>query len=75
MSTSRRVAVYAVLRTDLGGQDPELAVAVKEVVPTFEEAEAEVKRLNNLNADKHCRYIVRTTRYFSDGRQGHDDAE
>jgi len=66
---SRKVAVYAILRVDLDVAQPDLAVAVKEVLPTAEEAEAEVQRLNRLNADKKCRYVWRATRFFPDGRR------
>lgn len=61
------VHVYAVIRVDVGMQDIETAVTVKEVVPTMEEATAEVERLNKLNADKGCRYFWQTTRYLPQG--------
>lgn len=43
-------------------------------MPTIQEAETEVQRLNLLNADKNCRYIWRATRYFPDGRHGQEDS-
>lgn len=52
-----KIPVYAVLRLESDSADPELAVAIKEVVPTLQQAEAEVERLNRLNADKNCRYV------------------
>jgi hypothetical protein len=70
--SARKVPVYAVLRLELDAADPELAVAITEVLPTLEEADAEVQRLNRLNADKNCRYVSRTTRYFSAGRHGRE---
>lgn len=64
---AQKVQVFAILRIELDEALPEQAVFVKEIVPTVEEAEAEVKRLNQLNADKNCRYIYRTTRFFPNG--------
>jgi len=71
----RKIPVYAVVRLELDVATPDLAVAIKEVVPTLEEAEAEVQRLNDLNADKNCRYIWRATRYFPNGRRGQEDSD
>ena len=59
-----RLALFAVLRVDLDLEDPEQAVAVKEIVSTLEHAEAEVQRLNQVNADKRCKYIWRATRFI-----------
>jgi len=39
------------------------------------EAELEVQRLNRLNADKKCRYVWRTTRFFPDGRHPNDNSD
>jgi hypothetical protein len=72
---ARKIPVYAIVRLDLGVANPELAVAIKEVVSTLQEAEAEVQRLNRLNADKNCRYIWRATRYFPDGRSGLENSD
>jgi hypothetical protein len=71
----RRVVVYAVIRLELDVANPDLAVAIKEVLPTVQEAEAEVQRLNLLNADKNCRYVWRATRFFPDGRRGLEDSD
>src|ERR1700730_5043939 len=71
----RKIPVYAVLRLESDSADPELAVAIKEVVPPLQQAEAEVERLNRLNADKNCRYVWRATRYFPDGRHGLEDGD
>jgi hypothetical protein len=64
----RKIQVYAVVRLDIFSGNAEDAVTVKEVVPTLEEAAAEVQRLNLLNSDKNCRYFWLATRYFPDGR-------
>jgi hypothetical protein len=45
-------------------------ITVKEVLPTWEEAEQEVQRLNALNADKGCVYFASLARYFPEGRLG-----
>jgi len=71
----RKIAVYAVIRLELDVANPELAVAIKEVVPTVQEAEAEVQRLNLLNAGRNCRYVWRATRYFPDGRRGQEESD
>ena len=49
-------------------QSPEMSFTVKEIVSTEAIAEAEVKRLNDLNADKDCRYFWQTTRLFPAGK-------
>lgn len=65
-----REQVYAVVRIDefLGDETPmERNVTVKEIVRDLAIAEAEVARLNQLNADKNCRYFWQTTRLFEAG--------
>jgi hypothetical protein len=53
---------YAVVRVDRFRlrdslpDDPQVYVTVKEVLWTSDEAEAEVERLNRVNADKDCCY-------------------
>ena len=42
-------------------------ITVKEVVTTAALAESEAARLNDLNGDKICDYIVRLTRLYSPG--------
>lgn len=67
---------YAVVRLDLPkdrrfdqiARDPGNWITVKEVVPTPEEADSEVDRLNRVNADKACIYFAQITRLFPDGR-------
>jgi len=46
---------------------PENRITVKEIVPTQEIAEAEVKRLNQLNKDKGCMYFWQVTRIVGAG--------
>jgi hypothetical protein len=50
--------------------DPTHHITVKEVLPTWAEAEHEVQRLNTLNAEKGCVYFASLARYFRDGRPG-----
>lgn len=54
--------------------EPTMHITVKEVLPTWEEAEQEVRRLNALNADKGCIYFASLARYFPDGRPGLTEA-
>lgn len=83
MSQQRYETVFVVIRVDpfLGREPSEdevsesgpaisaryYDVTVKEVVTTIEEAQREVERLNNLRADKNCRYFWQSTHYFLDG--------
>lgn len=62
-----RETVYAVVRYDLGTGEPEHRVTVKEILWTRELAEAEVERLNSLNAEKGCRYFWQATRLYPPG--------
>lgn len=64
------IQVFAVIRVD-GGSFADVAdsITVKEILPTLEQAVAEVERLNKLNADKGCRYLWQTTRYLPQGRK------
>ena len=59
--------VYAIVRFDRGMQSWENSFTVKEIVRTQDIAESEVKRLNEVNADKDCSYFWQTTRLFSSG--------
>jgi hypothetical protein len=65
-----KVAAHAVVRHDHGPYDVAQAVTVVAVVPTKDEAEREVARLQRLNADKGCTYFCTPTRYYPDGRRG-----
>jgi hypothetical protein len=63
--------VFAILRYDgFHGTDApvETAVTVKELVRSQAIAEAEVARLNALNADKNVRYWWQYTRLFPSGK-------
>jgi hypothetical protein len=62
---------YAVVRVDTYDEPPEASpsnisvsvdVTVKKVLWSQEAAEAEVKRLNDLDSDKRCRYFWQYTR-------------
>lgn len=63
-----KIQVYAVVRIDeyLSGAD---AITVKEILPTLEQAEREVERLNRLNRDKGSYYFWQATRYFPEGNE------
>ena len=51
-----------------GGSTPQASVivTVKEIVTAQQSAEAEVERLNKLNAEKSCRYFWQQTRFVDD---------
>ena len=65
----RNKQIFAVVRVD-GCVDPcrepGNTITVKEVVATLAEAEAEVARLNQLNAYKGCVYVWQATRQVGD---------
>jgi hypothetical protein len=63
-----KVEVFAVVRWEGYGPTPELSFHVKEVVPTQQEAEAEVARLNASVDEADVRYFWNTTRFYPDGR-------
>ena len=56
--------VYAVLRIDLpvSCDAPENSVSVVKVLSSKMPAEQEVDRLNKVNSEKHCRYVLQVTR-------------
>lgn len=58
--------VFAIVRFDRF-LEHDNSFTVKEIVRTQEEAESEVKRLNEVNADKDCTYFWQTTRLFPPG--------
>ena len=60
--------VYAIVRFDHFQELSDASFTVKELVNTQAIAEAEVKRLNELNADKNCKYSWQVTRMFRAGR-------
>jgi hypothetical protein len=43
-------------------------VVVQSVLPTPEDAQAEARRLNELNGEKGCAYYWLATRYYPEGR-------
>jgi hypothetical protein len=65
--------VYAVIRFDPDMASLEQQVTVKEIVTSLAVAEAEVARLNGLNADKGCRYVWQATRLFAPGVSAGND--
>jgi hypothetical protein len=65
--SARRVQVYAIVRVDDGRAEPQVAITVKEVVPTLEEATREVERLN-AHAPAGAHYFYQMTRYYPEGR-------
>jgi hypothetical protein len=60
--------VYAIVRFDRFMQSSENSFTVKKIVSAQAVAEAEVNRLNELNADKNCTYFWQATRLFPEGR-------
>ena len=71
---TEKIHVYAVVRVDdFNAEFGDGAISIKEILPTMEEAVAEVGRLNKLNADKECHYFWRMTRYFPQGRNTKPD--
>lgn len=56
------LAGYAIVRVDLDQTDEQSRVSVARVVWDMAYAEAEVARLNSVNADKDCRYFWQYTR-------------
>ena len=53
---------YAIIRVDLDVEDEEARFTVRRIVWSEELAEAEVERLQELNADKGARYLWQYTR-------------
>lgn len=63
-----KVQVYAVIRIDEYSSIRD-SITVKEILPTMEQAEREVERLNRLNRDKSSYYFWQATRYFPEGME------
>ena len=57
-----REDVFAIVRLDPGLGALEDQITVKAIVRSRDIAEAEVRRLNELNAAKGCRYVWQRTR-------------
>jgi hypothetical protein len=55
-------AAYAIIRVDLDAGDDEARFTVRRIVWQEEDAESEVKRLEERNSDKACRYFWQYTR-------------
>lgn len=70
----RKIPVFAIVRLDkyiTAGLEEQ--VAVQAVLPTFEEAQKEVARLNALSRHgDRIVYMVRATRFYPDGRTRDD---
>jgi hypothetical protein len=58
---------YAIVRLNQFKPQSENSITVKEVVSDLATAEAEVTRLNAVNAETDCRYFWQTTRVFPPG--------
>jgi hypothetical protein len=63
-----KVQVIAVLRWDQGMESLFDALTVREVLVDEEQAESEVKRLNQINSAKGVVYFWQRTRFFPNGR-------
>jgi hypothetical protein len=75
-TSNSKTQVFAVIRVDdVGTFDSGKPgtvsnhITIKEILPTLDEAEVEVKRLNALNSEKGAYYFWQATRYFPDGRR------
>lgn len=76
MSQKNMQEVYAIVRLDRfhGDEMPlEDLFTVKEIVPTVDEAEREVQRLNALKPDGGSLYFWRYSRFYPGGRELSDD--
>lgn len=64
MPNSRFRHVYAIVRIDspVDQDHPENSVSVVKVLSSADAADAEAMRLNKLNTDKGCSYLIFTTR-------------
>jgi len=63
-----KISVYIVIRHDKFFDNIKQSISVVSVLPTVEEAESEVERLNKLNGDDHTEYCWSATRYYPEGR-------
>ena len=69
---ARKQPVYAVVRMDHfahGGVDISHRITIKEILPTAEEADAEVERLQALKPRDEVEYFVAGGNWFPDGRR------
>jgi hypothetical protein len=62
--------VYPIVRIDtpLSQSDPQNEITVVKVLTSQVAAEAEVSRLNQINADKSCTYFYCTSRLVEQGQ-------
>ena len=69
-SHSKYPHVYPIVRFDtpLGQGDPQSKITVVKVLTSKVAAEAEVSRLNQINADKSCTYFYCTSRLVEQGQ-------
>jgi hypothetical protein len=66
---SKKVNLYVVIRVDeFESASGDELITIKEILPTLDEAVAEVERLNRLQEGKRCHYFWRLGRYFPQGR-------
>lgn len=68
MANRNYVIVWAVVRYDAYMTEDDLKVTIKAILPTREEAEAEVVRLRQLNTAAESHYVYCSTKYYPDGR-------
>ena len=73
MSNRQESVIWVVVRRDglersFDPENPSHTIALREAVPTMEEADAEAARLNAVNDSKDCIYFAAPVRWFPDGR-------
>jgi hypothetical protein len=63
--------VYPIVRIDkrISATDPTNSIMVVKVLTSQVDAEAEVSRLNQINADKNCIYFYCTSRLIEQGAE------
>jgi hypothetical protein len=66
--TKPKITVHPVVRLDKYFDNAEEQVAVQAMLPTTEEAEAEVRRLNAMRDPSRVVYFMRATRCYPEGR-------
>lgn len=71
--TDHKAQVFAVIRIDdfdtvVDKANIHLRITVKEILPTQQDAVAEVERLNGLNEGSEAHYFWQATRYYPNGR-------
>ena len=67
---SKYLHVYPIVRVDtpIDQSDPMQKITVVKVLTSQPDAEAEVSRLNKVNADKSCLYFYCTSRLIEQGQ-------